>query len=163
MGLAELDYTFTGKLSPDCKSLEIDSAPALARLFRPLLDVPLEINIKKFYRKRTLAQNNWIWGVCIPTIRAWLKETTGSCPSAEAVYTFLRVKVIGHEAVVEKVGDTDIIVLQGKRFSAMTTIEFAAAVDVIVEYYLEIGLEIPLPKPKTNNYITDFIKDIDDN
>ena len=155
----EFEYTFTGKLSADCRSLLIDSAEQIARILQPIRENVLEITIKKFFRQRSLAQNAWMWGVCIPTIRAWMKERTGSCPSAEAIYAFLRIKVVGHEVIIEDVNGIDVPVVTGKRFSQMTTVEFSESVDKIVLYYAEQDLEIPLPKPKTNNYITDFAKD----
>lgn len=156
--MSEIDYTFTGKLSPDCKSLEIDFASSIARLLYPIKDLQLEINIKQFHRNRTIAQNNYMWGVVIPTIRAWMKERTGLCPSKEAMYAFLRIKVVGHEVVIEEVNGMEIPVVSGKRFSQMTTVEFAEAVDKIILYYAEQGLDIPVPQPKSNNYITDFTK-----
>lgn len=131
---------------------------SIVRILRLHADVPLEINIKKSRRQRTVAQNAWMWGVCIVTIRAWMLETTGETPSKEAIYAFLRIKVIGHEVVIEEVNGVEIPVVSGKRFSAMTTVEFSEAVDKIVLYYAELGLEIKLPIPKSNNYYTDYIK-----
>jgi hypothetical protein len=153
---ADFDYTFSGKLSPDLKSLAIDFASTIPRLLVPLLDIPLEINIKRFHKNRTAAQNRWIWGVCIVTIRAWMKERTGSCPSKEAIYAFLRIKVIGDEVIIEEVDGIEIPVVSGKRFSQCTTVEFAERVDKIVLYYAEQGLEIQLPVAGSNNIVTDF-------
>jgi hypothetical protein len=155
----EFEYTFTGKLSADCRSLQIDFAEKIARILQPIRETQLEITIKKFFRQRSLAQNAWMWGVCIPTIRAWMKERTGSCPSAEAIYAFLRIKVVEHEVVIETIDGIDVPVVTGKRFSQMNTVEFSESVEKIILHYAERGLEIPLPKPKTNNYITDFVKD----
>jgi hypothetical protein len=98
-----------------------------------------------------------MWGVCIVTIRAWMLETTGECPSKEAIYAFLRIKVIGHEVVIEEINGVEIPVVSGKRFSAMTTTEFSEAVDKIIAYYAELGCEIKLPIPKSNNYFTNYV------
>lgn len=155
---AEFDYTFTGKLSPDCKSLEIDFASSIARQLYPIKDVQLQINITKFHRNRTIAQNNYIWGVVIPTVRAWMREMNGECPSKEGLYAFLRIGVVGQEVVIETIDGVDTPIVSGKRFSEMTTVEFAEAIDKIVLHYANKGLEIQLPQPKTNNYITDFTK-----
>lgn len=155
--MTDFDYTFSGKFSADCRSVEIDFADRLGRLLLPIKDELLEINIKKFYRNRTVAQNSFMWGVVIPTIRAWMKERTGSCPTKEGMYAFLRIKVVGQEVIIEEINGVEVPVIGGKRFSQMNTIEFAEAVDKIVLYYAELELEIPLPVPKTNNYITDFI------
>ena len=155
--MAELDITVTGKFSEDCRTLEIDNVDSIRRILYLHKDTPLEINIKKFHRNRTVAQNAWMWGVCIVTIRAWMLETTGETPSKEAIYAFLRIKVIGHEVVIEEVSGVEIPVVSGKRFSQMTTIEFSEAVDKIIAYYAELGCEIKLPIPKSNNYFTDYV------
>lgn len=155
---ADFDYTFTGKLSPDCKSLEIDFASSIVRQLYPIKDVQLQINITKFHRDRTLAQNNYIWGVVIPTIRAWMQEMNGECPTKDGLYAYLRTEVVGHEVTIETINGKDIQIVSGKRFSKMTTVEFAEAIDKIILYYAEQGLEIPVPQPKTNNYLTDFTR-----
>lgn len=151
------EYTVTGKLSEDLNSIKIDRAYDMRRLLFPLKEAELEITITKFYRKRTLAQNRLIWGVFIPTIQAWMKETIGSFPSKEGLYAFLRINVVGHELVIETINGIDTPVVTGKHFSQMTTVEFAESIDKIYVYYQELGLDLPLPKG--NNTITDFLKD----
>ena len=99
-----------------------------------------------------------MWGCVIPTIRAWMKENTGECPSKEALYAFLRIVIVGHEVVIEEVDGISIPVVSGKRFSQMTTVEFAEATDKIIVHYAEKGLEIQAPDPKSNNLLTDFTK-----
>lgn len=153
------DYTVSGKLSPDGRSLEITNAARAVRLWKHLIGVDLEIVFKKYYRKRSLAQNRWIWGVCILDVIQFLYETTGVLHSKEAIYTFLRAAVLGDEPWVETIDGKDVIYLTGKRFSQMTTAEFSRAVEKIVAYYAERGLEIRLPKPKTNNLITDYVEE----
>jgi hypothetical protein len=153
------EFTVVGELSPDGQSLVIANSARAKRLWKSLQGVQLEIVFKKFYRKRSLAQNRWIWGVCVPDVIRFLKETTGVEHSKEAVYSFLRTRVLGNEMWVETIDDQDIIYLSGKRFSKMTTKEFSDAVEKIVEYYAERGLQIRLPKPKTNNFVTDYEQD----
>jgi hypothetical protein len=154
---ADFEYSFTGKFSDDCRSLIIDFGDKLARIFYPLKERQLEISIKPFYKQRTSAQNRWIHGPCVTTIQAWLKETTGVLHSHDAVYTFLRTRVIGDEPVIEEIDGIEVITLKGKRFSQCSTVEFAERVDKIVEYYRERGLEIPLPQPGTNNLLSDYV------
>jgi hypothetical protein len=151
--------TLTGRLSPDLTTLVIDYGHRLKRMLKPLAEDVLEITIKKHYRKRTVAQNNWIWGVCIPTIRAWKKEIEGIAPSPEAIYTFLRQHIVEEDIIIEEIDGKEIFYFNGKRFSQCTTIEFSERVEKIILYYAERDLEIPLPQPKTNNVITDFVKD----
>lgn len=86
-----------------------------------------------------------------------MKERTGSCPSHEAMYAFLRLKVIGEEVVIEEIDGIEVPVIKGKRFSQCTTKEFSERVEKIVAYYAEQGLEIPLPQPKSNNYLNEIV------
>jgi hypothetical protein len=155
---SDYEYTFSGKLTDDCKQLTIDFASTVIRLLQPIKDDELEITIKKFRRNRTSAQNRYIHGVVVPTVRAWMKDNDGECPSHEGMYAFLRIKVVGHEVVIEDVAGVEIPVVSGKRFSQMNTKEFGEAIDKIILHYAEQGLEIPLPDPKSNNLTTDFTK-----
>jgi hypothetical protein len=153
----DFNYTFTGKLTPDCRGLAISFADQMGRILQPIKEEELEIYIKKFRKQRTVAQNSYLWGVVIPTVRAWMKENNGACPSAEAIYAILRIKVVGQEVIIEEIDGHDVPIISGKRFSEMNTLEFTEAVDKIILYYAEQGLEIPLPKPKSNNFINDFM------
>jgi hypothetical protein len=154
---SDYEYTFSGKLTEDCKGLTIDFATTVIRLLYPIKEDILEINIKKFRKKRTDRQNRWIWGYAIITVQAFLKETTGSYPSKEALYTFFRVNIVGDEPVVENVHGVDVIVLKGKRFSQCTTVEFSERAEKIIRYYAEMGLELKFEE-KSDNLITDFTK-----
>lgn len=151
----DFEYTVTGKFTKDLRGVVFDFGDHLVRLFAAFAETPLEIIIKPFYKQRSLAQNRWIWGVAVVTVRAFLKETTGECPSKDAVYIFFRVKVLGHEPVVEIVQGEEIIVLKGKHLSQMTTVEFSEASEKIINYYKPLGCIIEFPKD--NNTITDFI------
>jgi hypothetical protein len=155
--MADLDITVSGKLSEDCKSILIDNVQSILRILYVHKDTPLEINLKKFHRERTSAQNRYCWGVMIPCVRAWQLETTGECSSKDALYAFFRIKIIGDEPTVENVDGVDVIILGGKRFSQCTTVEFAERVDKIIVYYAERGLTIPLPVAGTNNTLSDFV------
>jgi hypothetical protein len=153
---ADFDYTFSGKLSPDLKSLAIDFASTIPRLLVPLLDIPLEINIKRFHKNRTAAQNRWIWGLVIPVVQAFQRETTGACNSKDALYAFFRKHIIGDEVRMEIVDGKETIILEGKKFSQCTTVEFNERIDKITAFYAERGCTIPPPVPGSNNLITDF-------
>jgi len=157
--MVELDMTFTGKFSEDCKSIVIDYADSIVRLLYPHKDTQLEIQIKKFYKNRTSAQNRYCHGVMIPTVQAWQKETTGEHSSHDGLYAFFRTHIIGDEVIMEEIDGVDTMVLTGKRFSQCNTVEFAERVDKIIYYYAEKGCVILPPDPKSNNLITDFMKD----
>lgn len=151
------EITVLARFSPDLSSLVIANANKLGRVFRPLMDDDLEITIKKFYRQRSAAQNRWMWGVCIPSVIGFFKETQGESPSKDAIYAWLRTHVLGQELVLEEVQGVEVPIMKSKKFSQMTTVEFSDAVDVIVQYFDELDHEIPLPKEGTNNLITDYL------
>ena len=159
MAKKDQEYTFTGQLSPDFLSLVIDNGQRLTRILKNFEGDVLEITIKKHYRQRSIAQNNWIWGVCIPTIRAWMKENEGEAPDKEFIYAMLRQKYAGSALESRTIDGEEYFYLTGKRFSQMTTVEFSDIVEIIVLAYAEKGLEILLPIAKTNNLTTDFLKD----
>ena len=150
------EITVLARLSPDMNSLVISHADKLGRLFRPLKDDDLEVTVKKFYRQRSAAQNRWMWGVCIPSIQAWMKESGMAVPSKEGLYAYLRTAIVGHEMVIENIGGIDIPVLHGKRFSQMNTVEFSGAVEKIILFYAELGFQLPLPERE--NLTENFIK-----
>lgn len=155
--MSDIDYTFTGKLSPDCKSLEIDSASSIARILYPIRDIRLEIHITNFRRQRTLAQNRYCWGVMIPVVQAWQKVNTGECDDKDTIYVYFRKKIIGDKVVVKEVMGEEVIIMEGKKFSQCTTKEFAERVDKIIAYFAPSGCVIPPPTTDSNNYVTDFV------
>jgi hypothetical protein len=152
------ELTVTGNLSPSYR-LEIDSSDKLKRILSKFKDKHLEITISIFRRKRSLSQNRWIWGVCVPTVRGWLKDTQGVSYDKDEVYYYIQGKALRRKIIIKEIAGEEVPVLEGKRMSQMTTKEFAEAVEDIVAYYAERGLVIELPRPGTNNVITEFIKD----
>ena len=133
----------------------------LGRILKPYKDTdkPLEITIAIHRRQRSLAQNKWMWGVCVPTVMGWLKDTQGEKYAKDEIYYYINSKAVGRGTVIKEIAGEEVVVLEGKRFSQMTTIEFSEAVDKIVLYFAERGLEIPLPKDGTNNLLNDYLSD----
>jgi len=145
-----------GKLSDDFSTIVIENPYILSRVASFLKGQPLEITIKKFYKKRSAAQNRWLWGICIQDIKRWLYETKGEVHSPRAIYYYLQTRVLGYDIKSEFIEGKEILILDGKSFSEMTTVEFADAVEKIYLYFAERGLQIRLPKENTQNFITDY-------
>ena len=152
------ELTILGSMTPDY-NLEIMDSHKLVRLLKKFLDKPLEITLCTFHRQRTLSQNRYCWGVIVPTVKGWLKETQGETYTKDEVYYYVNAKALGRRVIIKEVAGEEVPILEGKRFSQMTTVEFAEAVDKIVEYFGELGLEILLPKPKGSNLISEFLDD----
>ena len=105
--------------------------------------------------KRSDAQNRYMWGVVVPTVRAFLLETEGVKYSPDEVYLWLRVKLLGQSPVIKVVSGIEVVMMEGKRFSEMNTKEFADATDTILKAMAEIGCVIP--EPNQHNFLHEFI------
>jgi len=104
---------------------------------------------------RSLAQNRYIWGVVVPTVRAWYKESQGEVKTKDQVYTWLRVGIVGHKPVITEMLGTQVVTFEGKRFSKMNTLEFTEAIEEIIMKLAEMGCEIP--KPREENLLNQFV------
>lgn len=153
------DYEVIEKVE-DYPVLTIVGAKVLMRIFRVVIDKPLEITFKVFRQQRSSAQNRYMWGVVVPTVRAWLKETQGVSYTPDEVYTWLRVSILGNAPSVREVAGSEVLVMTGKRFSAMNTKEFAEAVDTILNEMAKRGCMVP--EPKKSNFIHEFVEGVND-
>ena len=167
----EKEYIITGRLCNKHSELEenemvirLDYWKPLRRVLRYWLndELKLEITMKVFRYLRSVSQNNYYWGVVIPTIRAWHKEQTGDKLSPEQVHAFNLIHIMGDEPKIQEVKGRQVVTLSIKSSSKMNTKEFSDFVEKIQAFYDEKGCYIPNPKPKTNNTLTDFI-DVEDN
>ena len=166
----EKEYILTAHLCNDHNELDdnemvlrLDFWKPLKRVLRNWLvdEKKLEINMKIFRYMRSTSQNNYYWGVVIPTIRAWQKETTGEIPSPEQVHAFNLIHIMGEEPKIEEVMGKQVVTMSIKSSSKMNTKEFSDFVEKIQAHYEALDCYIPNPKPKTNNVITDFL-DVND-
>lgn len=133
------------------------------RIFRRLIwdwvDKEIETDIRVLRYKRSLSQNRLLWGIIVPTVRAFIKETTGEKKSKDEVYIYLNTCVLGNTPEISYILGQEVITMTGKRFSQMNTLEFTNAVEKIVQHFALIGCVIPMPKDGTNNLLDDFLKD----
>jgi hypothetical protein len=154
------EYSFEGMLTDDGRSVTFLHASMVKRLLHRWKGKPLEVTVRVLRRKRSDRQNRYMWGVIVPCITAFLMETTGIKHPPSTIYAWIRNTLLDEEPVITEVAGHEVIELRGKRFSEMTTKEFAEAVDTIREKMRERGCEIP--EPTGNNLLTDFIKNVSD-
>ena len=136
--------------------LRLDQVTLFSRLMIKLFGYRLEIKVRPHRARRSDRQNRYMWGVVVVCIQAWNEETgeldvpifddEGNpvlddegyqlCrpPTKEEVYTWLRIVVLGHRPQIVVIQDVEVITMTGKRFSQMTTKEFADAVDEIQKF-----------------------------
>lgn len=162
----EREYSIITLLTTDINALEqgepflkLKHWRVLRRVLFGWMDKELETELKPMRYKRSLAQNRYMWGVIVPTVQAFIKETSGEVKSKDAVYAFINTCVLGYEVEVQTIFGREVLIMKGKRFSEMNTKEFADAVDKIIAHFDALGCYIQLPREKTNNTLTDFIGD----
>ena len=137
--------------------IKIDGWQALRKIFKDFVGKELLIKISVLRRRRSDRQNRYIHEVIVPCVMAWFKEVEGISYTHDEVYTWLRVSLLGQKLKVVDIAGEEIMVMEGKRFSAMNTKEFTDAVDEIITKMDEKGCLIPLPRQE--NLLTDFIED----
>lgn len=153
-----------GELSEDCKTVKLEHGGLMRHLLHRFAGKALVVTLRIHRKRRSDAQNRYMWGVMVTCTRSWMLEKDGYAPSREAVYTWLRHQ-LGDTPRVEYINavDTDtgeikrveVITMTGKRFSQMTTKEFAAAVDTLRDFLLPQGCDIP--EPKGSNMYDDYL------
>ena len=147
----KIDYELTGKLSPDLR-LEIDFVESIARVLEPIVGIPLDIHITKHYKRRTSKQNRWVHGA-VESVRKQLKDLNGECPSHDGLYAFFRRVILGQQIRMEIIDGREIFILEGKHFSEMNTVEFGEAMEKVIKYYAEMGIQVPIPKDDDIHFI----------
>lgn len=162
----EREYQVLSELSKDRNLLQdgelfirFKNPDIIKRLLWDWLDKELETTVKIFRRNRSNAQNNYLWGVMVPVVRSWLKNTEGIVYTPDEVYLYLNSSILGNKPVIKLVAGEEVIVMTGKRWSKKNTKEFSDDVNTIVDYYAQKGLVIPLPKDGTNNLLDNFLTD----
>lgn len=151
----EAEFDVTGELSENGEFLVIEHFKMLRRVYGHLKGEKLRIRFSKLRMKRSDAQNRFLWGVVVPTVRAFLLETEGVKYSPDEVYLWLRVKLLGQSPVIKVVSGIEVVMMEGKRFSEMNTKEFAEATDTILQSMAEVGCVIP--EPQQHNFLHEFI------
>lgn len=146
-------------LSDDCQTVNILHGKMLARALRKWEGKELQMTLQPLKKIRSNNQNRYIHGPVVNSVQAWLQETTGKKHTHDEVYTWLRVSLLNEKPEVVEIDGREMIMMTGKRFSAMSTKEFADAIDTILSKMAEKGCYIA--DPRGNNLLTDYanIKD----
>jgi len=150
---------FKGKLSEDRTQIILDFPKVVARVLRPLADKELIVRITEYKKKRSDAQNRWLWGVAYVTIAQFLKETQGEKHDKEAIHAHNLKVILGYTLEPTIIAGEEVFRVVGKTTSKLNTQEFSDMADKLVAYWAERGCEIPLPED--DNFFTDFVKEGD--
>ncbi len=154
-------YEIVGELTEDSQFIQLTHYKMLKRALKRFIGQELLVTIQVLKSKRSDKQNRYFWSVIVPYVRHWLYETQGVKYKPDYVYAWLRVDLLGEEPTIMDIAGREVIVMTGKRFSQMTTAEFAEAVDTIRAKMAERGIEIPEPSLDRNkhNLVHEFLKD----
>lgn len=156
MSKSEREYEVTGELQEDM-TIKLTAGSGLYRVLYHLCEKKLLIKMSVFREKRSDKQNRYFHGVVVVCVRAWLAETQGVKWESDEVYYWINQEVMGNKPRITEIMGQQVITMTGKRFSQMTTKEFADAVDAILKHFAELGCNIP--EPNQNNFIEDLITD----
>lgn len=145
-----------GKISKNGDKILLADGEILANVLEPFRDKELELVITEFKRTRSNQQNRYYWGIVIPTIIAWHKETQGKTPTPEQIHLFNLTKIAGHKIIQTNILGEDVFTLEKASSSKMKVGEFESFLLDISDYFGELGCEIP--EPNGDSLINDYLK-----
>ncbi len=104
--------------------------------------------IKKVFKKRSLPQNNWYWGVILPMIADEMGEE-----NHDEVHAILRSKFLSKTKVIKgKNGELEEVKITGRTHKLSTHL-FSIYVEKCRKFGAEFyGLNIPDPDPNYDSY-----------
>ena len=145
----------SGRLDEDLDKIHLDDASLLFRALRGFAGKDLEVCIKELTQLRTDKQNRYWWGVLIPCIVSFHKETQGEVITPQEVHSYILINIAGHKVETKEVFGQTIISIIGKTTSQMSKEEWSDLKTNVQEHFKEKGLDIP--DPKNNNLLNDYI------
>lgn len=103
------------------------------------------VTIEKFKSKRSLEQNAYYWGVVVPHVLAYIKDTQGEEVSDKAIHAYHLAMVGDLKVAIVEILGVPVRVTEGKTTSEMNIKEMAEFLDGVVDHWYERDLEIPEP------------------
>jgi len=127
---------FSGTIGSNGKlKLEPEDRAKFDRMCSLLIGKRVELSMRKFTKKRSLAQNAWYWGLLIPTLSEHLGYDAAETHEA-LKFKFLRVHI-----------DAE---LETTRSSAsLTTEEYSKFMEDCQRLAAEYGCDVPMPNERT--------------
>ena len=108
-------------------------------------DKDIIISLKEEKKKRSDKQNDWYWGVAIPTIQVDIQNQSGEIYSKDDIHDWNLNKAVKLKTEVKEMFGETIIIYRQKRTSKMNTKEFNNFKEKIQKYWAEMGIYIPDP------------------
>lgn len=129
------------------KQFDWEKPSFVERIFSKFKNKGLLITVQPLAKKRSDAQNRWLWGVCYVRIASWHLENFGDKLTPEEIHIYVCTRILGIKYVHKEMFGEEVLVMQGIRTSEMSTAEFMDAKEKIQRFYAEKGCNIPDPTP----------------
>lgn len=144
------------EMQADC-SIEIMAARAIYGQLRPYIGKTIIINIREYESKRSDKQNRWYWGVAIPIIKQFRRDTEGEEYTNDEIHYYNLTHVAGRKPVIKEIFGFETIVMEGKSTSEMSTKDFMDFKESLQKHFGEMDCNIP--DPKDDNFITEYVNE----
>lgn len=102
--------------------------------------------VKRNKPTRSLRQNNWYYGVCVPYVQHFILETQGEKYSKDDVHQYHLNHVVKPEIEIKPIFGTPCTVYKIQRTSEMSTVEFMEFKEKVQAYWATMDLFIPDPE-----------------
>lgn len=127
--------SLTGTLTDDCEGLRFEMPALYKRALFGWRGKKLEFDIRIFRSLRSEKQMRYLWGYVVPRIQGHVWDFQGEWLEDEEIYAYIHTKILGYKLIIRNVMGVDMMTMEGKRMSKMTTVEFNQAVKKIQDYY----------------------------
>lgn len=138
------ELVFTGQLSPDCKTIRLNSNEP-ARFLAHLLGEDIKITISKVRRNKSQQQLGYWWAVLVPHCQALWSDADGVAFSREDTHTRMMFDCVGAKLVPKKIGNFTYYAIDRPHLSEATVEEASNYIDAVVKYLAEAGIEVEAP------------------
>lgn len=143
-----------GHINHDGK-LHIVHRPLLDQWIRDNKNKSIVLRVERKKKKRSVMQNAWYWGVCIPMIQYSLNQL-GNDFTAEDTHDAMKAKFNTIEIKVNGVCEEMV-----QSTTRLTTVEFMAFTDRVMDWAkCFLNIEIPLPNSQATLYTPDTEKNL---
>lgn len=153
MALNEINIS--GELDDEDR-LILDDLPFINRTLMKFRKKKLAINITELTVNATLSQKRYWFGLVIPLIISFHKETQGELLSKDDVHPYILTKILGLKLTSKVIFGQEVFVVEGKSLRTMSTKDFNEAKTLVQEHFAQKGLDIP--DPRENNLLNNHLK-----
>lgn len=120
---------------------------------RAAQDGVYEFMMKRVRKKRTINQNDWLWGAVYPLLLDAMLDAGWEMTSVEQVHEFFKSSMPQDDVLNRETGE---IVSIPKSTAAMDTVQFSTYIEKLRDYAMEyLNVEIPEPDKDWKKHLND--------